>query len=91
MRFETNQKYKCSQTISHFVRKQVFDLQDRIVLNLSFWSFEFVSARPGATAIKLTLVRVKREGLKQINLLIVIQVWARDFEFRASDFIQVMG
>jgi hypothetical protein len=73
--------------LSHFLKKLVFDLQDRIVLNLNFWSFEFVSARPGATAIKLILVRVKQESLKQINFLIVIQVWARDFDIRISDFL----
>jgi hypothetical protein len=38
---------------------QRFDPPDHAVLNFVFWSFEFVSARPGATAIKLTLVRVK--------------------------------
>jgi hypothetical protein len=63
----------------------VSDLLIRSVLNLRFLSFEFVSARPGATAIKLPLVRMKQESLKQINLLIVIQVWARDFDIRVSD------
>jgi hypothetical protein len=28
---------------------------------------------------------VKQERLKQINLLFVIQVWARDFDIRISD------
>jgi hypothetical protein len=65
------------------LKEKIKEKQNELII--VFLSFDIVSACSGATAIKLTLLRVKQESRKQINLLIIIQVWARDFDIRISD------